>query len=304
MKLRDSSVFQGVFPAITTPMHRDESLDLDAYRKHIEILLDSGVQGLVILGSLGENNSLYPDEKREVAKNAVDAVRGRVPVVSGVSETSTARARDYAKMAQEIGLDGLMVLPAMTYKADSAETMAHLRAVAAASDLPIIIYNNPVAYSVDITPEMLCELSDEPKFVAIKESSADTRRIMDIRNAVGNRYKLFAGVDDLALECAALGVEGWIAGVGLAFPKENQRLWDLMGAGRWDEAREIYQWFCPLLHLDVHVKFVQYIKLLLQEVGYIEEWVRAPRQVLQGEERERVLAVIRHGINKRPKLSP
>ncbi|BDI32451.1 dihydrodipicolinate synthase family protein [Capsulimonas corticalis] len=292
----------GVFPALTTHLHEDQTLDLDATAKHIEVMIESGVQGLVMLGSLGENAALEADEKRRVMEMTVDVARGRVPVLSGVSETSTAAACRYARDMERLGADGLMVLPAMVYKSDPSETMIHFRAVADASDLPIICYNNPIAYGVDITPAMFAQLADEEKFVAIKESSGNTCRISDIINLVGDRYMLFTGVDDLALESIMLGAKGWIAGIGLAFPKENQYLWDLAMAGEWEKARELYRWYMPLLHLDVSLKFVQNIKLCIQECGLGAEWVRAPRQPLAGAEREAVLKVIRHGLANRPSI--
>lgn len=295
--------WRGVFPAATTQFRQDQSLDLDATARHLEVLIDSGVTGLVMLGSLGENVQLEPDEKRRVMETAIKVSKGRVPVLSGVAECSTAMACRYAREMEKLGADGLMVLPAMVYKSDPRETIAHYRAVARASGLPILVYNNPISYGVDITPEMFAELSDERNLVAIKESSGDVRRVTDLINTVGDRYAIFAGVDDLILECTMLGAVGWIAGIGLAFPKENQRLWELMTAGKWDAARELYRWYTPLLHLDVHVKFVQQIKLCIQECGLGAEWVRSPRLPLAGAERERVLSIIRKGLETRPKVS-
>ena len=297
--------WKGVFPAVTTQLHRDQSLDLEATARHIGVLLDSGIAGLIMLGSLGENIAPEPDEKRSVMRMAVEAVSGRVPVLSGVSECSTAAACRYARDMERLGADGLMVLPAMVYKADADETMEHFRTVAGSSGLPIICYNNPLAYGVDITPEMFAQMADEEKFVAVKESSGNVRRITDLINLVGDRYTLFTGVDDLTLESIMLGAEGWIAGVGLAFPKENQYLWDLWdlaAGGQWEKAREVYRWYMPLLHLDIPVKFVQYIKLLLQECGLGAEWVRAPRLSLQGAERVAALKIIRQGIETRPMI--
>jgi 4-hydroxy-tetrahydrodipicolinate synthase len=192
-------------------------------------------------------------------------------------------------------------MPAMVYKADTREAMAHFRAVAATTSLPWMLYNNPISYPVDITPALFQELADVKNLVALKESSGNTRRITELHNAVGSRYALFVGVDDLILESAILGIDGWVAGTGIAFPKENQTLWELMRAGRWDEARTLYRWFAPLLKLDTHPKFVQYIKLAMQETGLGTEWVRAPRLPLVGHEREQVLAIIGDGIKKRPK---
>ncbi len=223
-------------------------------------------------------------------------------MLSGVVETSTAASIRYAREAEQMGLDGLMVLPAMIYRADAAETLAHFRAVARGTGLPIICYNNPLAYVVDITPQMFVELAEIENLVAIKESSGDVRRITDLRNAVGDRYELFCGVDDLVLESVLLGATGWIAGMGLAFPQENQLFWDLAIAGDYKAAREIYAWYTPLLHLDTPVKFVQYIKLAIQETGLGAEWVRAPRLPLEGEERRRVLEIIHHGIDTRPQV--
>jgi 4-hydroxy-tetrahydrodipicolinate synthase len=201
---------------------------------------------------------------------------------------------------EKLGADGLMVLPATVYKSDARETIAHYRTVARSTGLPILVYNNPVAYGVDITPEMFAELADEKTLVAIKESSGDVRRVTDLYNIVGDRYAIFCGVDDLILESVMLGAVGWVAGIGLAFPMENQHLWDLMQAGKWDEARTLYRWYTPLLHLDVHLKFVQQIKLCIQECGLGSEWVRAPRLPLAGAERERVLGIIRKGLAERP----
>ena len=296
--------WSGVFPAITTQLKRDQSLDLDGTARHIEALLDSGVTGLIMLGSLGENQSLESDEKRLVMEHAVKTVGGRVPVLSGVAESSTAAACRYVRDCERMGADGFMLMPAMIYKTpDPVETLAHFRTVAKATGLPIMVYNNPISYGNDITPEMFAQLAPVKNFVALKESSGNTRRITDLHNVVGDRYAIFTGVDDLALESAVLGIDGWVAGTGIAFPKENQMLWELMQAGEWKKAVEIYRWFTPLLHLDVHPKFVQYIKLCVQECGLGTEWVRAPRLTLSGAERKAVLKVIHDGIASRPKLT-
>lgn len=298
-----SAGWKGVFPAMTTQLRRDQSLDLEATARHIEAMLASGVQGIIMLGSLGENTLLEPEEKRSVMRMAIEVAGGRVPVLSGVAEFSTAAACRYARDMETLGADGLMVLPAMVYKAQPEEAVAHFRTVARATGLPIIVYNNPIAYYVDITPPMFELLADQENLVAIKESSGDVRRVTDIINQVGNRFTLFAGVDDLILESVLLGSEGWIAGAGLAFPQENQRLWNLATSGRWEEARALYRWFTPLLHLDIPIKFVQYIKLAIQEAELGAEWVRAPRLPLEGVERERILKVIRTGIDTRPALA-
>ena len=294
--------WSGVFPAITTQLKKDQSVDLDATAVHVEALIKSGVKGIIFLGSLGENQALTGPEKRLIIEAMVKVVNGRVKVLSGVAESSTAEAVRYARDAQKLGVDGIMLMPAMLYKGDPRETVAHFRTVAKGSDLPIMIYNNPLSYANDITPEMFAQIADEEKFVALKESSGDVRRITDLHNTVGDRYALFTGVDNLALEASILGIDGWVAGSGIAFPEENQYFWDLTRQGKWDEARTIYRWFTPLLHLDVSTKFVQYIKLAVQETGLGREWVRAPRLTLAGEERKRVLKIIHDGIQNRPKL--
>jgi dihydrodipicolinate synthase/N-acetylneuraminate lyase len=294
--------WRGVFPASTTEFHADQSLDLSATARHVEQLIGSGIDGLIMLGTVGENNALEPGEKVAVLRAAVEQAAGRVPVLTGVAESTTARACRFATEAQRAGADGLMVLPGMGYKADPRETIQHVRAVARATDLPVMVYNNPVSYHVDITPEMFAELADEPRLVAIKESSENVRRITDLVNACGDRYLLFCGVDDLVLESVLLGAVGWVSGLVNAFPAENRLLWDLAASGRWEEARAVYRWYTPLLHLDTHVKLVQYIKLAAQECGLGSEHVRAPRLPLAGEERERILALVRRAIATRPHI--
>ena len=295
--------WSGVFPAITTQLKKDGSLDLEATARHADVLIKSGVNGIIFLGSLGENQPLRPAEKRLVIEAMVKAVNGRVKVLSGVAESSTAEASCYARDVEKLGVDGIMLMPAMLYKVDARETMTHFRTVARASGLPVMIYNNPLSYANDITPEMFAELADEKKFVALKESSGDVRRITDLHNTVGDRYALFTGVDNLALEASILGIDGWVAGSGIAFPDENQYFWELTRRGEWAKAREFYRWFTPLLHLDVSTKFVQYIKLAVQECGLGREYVRAPRLMLTGTERKRILKIIHEGIKKRPAIS-
>ena len=292
--------WSGVFPAATTEFRPDQSLDIPATLDHLDAMLEAGVNGMIMLGTVGENCSLDDREKRDVLRASVEHIAGRVPVLTGVAECTTATACRFAADAQKVGVDGLMVLPAMVYKSDPRETVAHFRAVARASDLPIMVYNNPVSYAVDITPAMFADLADEPRFVAIKESSENVRRITDIVNECGDRYALFCGVDDLVLEAALLGAVGWVSGLVNAFPAENRLIWDLAMAGRWDEARAVYRWYTPLLHLDTHVKLVQYIKLAAQECGLGAETVRAPRLPLEGEEREGILALIRESLATRP----
>lgn len=294
--------WQGIFPALTTKFRQDLSLDLPAFEKHCDAMIVAGVEGLVVLGSLGENATLSAEEKDRLIAAAVGVAAGRVPVLSCVAETSTAAACDFVRRTAGIGIAGYMALPGMQYQADRRETIAHYRAVAASSDLPIMIYNNPVAYRVDVTPEMFAELADEPKFTAIKESSGDVRRITDIRNRCGDCYAIFSGVDDLAYGGFLLGAIGWVAGLVCAFPDETVAIWRLIRAGRYEEALRIFNWFMPVLHLDTEVKFVQYIKLAEAMTGLGTEWVRPPRLTLEGAERERVEAIVQEAIRTRPPL--
>ena len=294
--------WSGVFPAATTQFKEDGSLDIPETLKHLDAMAEAGVHGFVMIGTVGENCSLETAEKLEVLSATAEHFGGKMPILSGVSEYTTAQACHFATAAKETGIDGLMVLPAMVYKTDERETIAHFRSVACAPDLPIMIYNNPVSYGVDIQPETFVELADEPRFTTIKESSDDPRRITRLRNLCGDRYQLFAGVDDLVLESLVLGIDGWVSGLVNAFPAENRLIWDLAQAGRFEEAREVYRWYSPLLYLDTLPKLVQYIKLAAAECGYGSEMTRAPRLPLVGEERERILAIIRKGIETRPDI--
>jgi 1-pyrroline-4-hydroxy-2-carboxylate deaminase len=312
--------WRGVLPAATTEFKADYSLDLPATLRHLDAMIKAGVHGIIMLGTVGENCSLEYREKLDLLKASVEHVGGRVPVLTGVAECSTALACRFAVDAQKIGVDGLMVLPAMVYKSDPRETMTHFRSVAKAGDLPIMVYNNPVSYAVDVTPEMFADLADEKKFVAVKESSENVRRITDLKNICGDRYLLFCGVDDLVLESIMLGAVGWVSGLVNAFPDENRLLWDLATSGqvsdlshrervgqvadlsgRLQEALKVYRWYTPLLHLDTRIKLVQCIKLANQECGYGSETVRPPRLPLTGAEREEVLGIIRQAIKTRPK---
>jgi 4-hydroxy-tetrahydrodipicolinate synthase len=294
--------WKGVFPALMTEFRADQSLDLEATALHVEAMIEAGVHGLVMLGTLGENTSLSPAEKRDVLGAAVAAAAGRVPVICGIAEYTPGAARAMIGDAEGLGAAGAMVLPPMVYKTDPGETLAHFSAVARQSPLPIMIYNNPVSYGTDVTPAMFGELAGESAIVAIKESSDDPRRLTDIANTVGGRYILFCGVDDIVVESLILGAVGWVAGLVNAFPAESVRLYELTVAGRLDEARALYRWFMPLLHLDTHPKLVQYIKLANRMTGLGSEFVRAPRLVLAGEERARIEAIIQHALDTRPEL--
>lgn len=292
--------WRGVFPALTTKFTADDRLDWDAMERHLAFQLDAGVHGLIVLGSLGENATLTPEEKLEIVRFFARADRRGRPLVACIAECSTRDARAFAAAAAAAGADGFMVLPPMRYVSDRRETLAYLTAVASETDRPIMLYNNPVAYGTDLTPADFERLAENPRFEAIKESSADTRRIPEIRRLTGDHYALFCGVDDLALESFALGADGWVAGLVVAFPRETVRLWELAQAGRWDEARALYQWFLPLLHLDVGPKFVQQIKLVESLMGVGSARVRGPRLQLGDAEAQHVERVLQEALASRP----
>jgi 4-hydroxy-tetrahydrodipicolinate synthase len=294
--------WRGVFPALTTQFHDDQSLNIEGTARHLETLIHAGIHGVVLLGTVGENTALEYDEKLTVVREMLAVVRKRIPVLTGVAEYTTRLGSRYARDVEKLGVDGLMVLPGMVYKSDQRETITHFRGIAQSTGLPIMIYNNPVSYGVDVPPEGFAQLMDVANIVAIKESSENVRRVTDLVNLVGDRFILFAGVDDLVLESMLLGVQGWVSGLVNAFPEENRALWDLASAGRWEEARELYRWYTPLLHLDTKVKLVQYIKLAMAETGLGSEIVRAPKLPVVGAERDAILAIIRRAIATRPAL--
>jgi 4-hydroxy-tetrahydrodipicolinate synthase len=297
-----ASAWSGVFTALTSKFKEDYSLDLAAMEAHIGRQLDAGVHGIIVLGSLGENGTLSAVEKQEIIRMAASACRGKVPLLATVAETTTSGAREFVTRGSANGADGFMLLPAMQYPADQREAEHHLRTVAAASRKPIMLYNNPVSYRVDITPEMFARLADEPAFVAIKESSDDVRRVTDIINHVGSRFDIFTGVDDIAMESLMLGASGWVAGLVCAFPRETVVLYELVKARRIDEAVALYRWFMPLLHLDVSTKFVQNIKLAEVMANGGSERVREPRLQLIGDERAHVEQTVARAIATRPTL--
>lgn len=302
MSNTDLSPWRGVFPAVTTQFKEDMSLDLDATQKVIDGLIKDGVHGLILMGTVGENNSLQADEKRQVLSAAKEAIAGRVPALTGVSEFTTQAAQDYARVAEKIGVDGLMVLPAMVYVPNADELDAHFRQVSHASNLPVMIYNNPASYRINIEIDSLKRLSDVENIVAIKESAEDTRRFTDLFNAIGDRFTIFAGLDDMAFEGLTLGAAGWISGLTNAFPKESVAIYDLIMRGEYHKAREIYRWFMPLLHLDSQPNLVQCIKLSEQVMGRGSERVRMPRMPLSGEERGEVIAMVEKARDTRPDL--
>jgi 1-pyrroline-4-hydroxy-2-carboxylate deaminase len=292
--------WQGIFPAITTKFHADESLDAQGTARHIDFQIRNGIHGLVTCGSLGEASTLTLEEKLEVTRIAIEASAGRVPVLANVSETSTREALRFIQGANALGVDGYMVMPSVIYVADAREAMANVRAMAEAARKPVMIYNNPIAYRVDLKPEHMAALADCEWIVAIKESCGDTRRITDLRNLLGDRYQLFLGVDDLAFEGLALGCDGLLAGVGCTFPRETVALYDLMKAGHYAEALKLYQWMTPLLHLDVSTKLVQNLKLIDLLAGVSTEYMRKPRLPLIGEERAHIEALVARALESRP----
>jgi 4-hydroxy-tetrahydrodipicolinate synthase len=282
----------GVYPAVTTKMRRDGSVDLDATQSSINRLVAGGVDGIIILPMLGENAVLQLDEREAVVRAASETVAGRVPLLSGLAEISTQAAATAARNYERFGAEGLMAFPSLGYKTDHRETAAWYQSLAAASDLPIMIYNNPIAYGVDVTPAVLEHLVETPRVVCIKEESGDVRRVTDIHNAHGDRFQVFCGVDDLILESVALGATGWVSGMTNVWPSECVALFEYFRAGRFDEARDFYRLMTPAFHLDTNVKLVQYIKLAEHIVYGAPEWTRPPRLALEGAERDHVKSIV------------
>ncbi|MEL6297126.1 MAG: dihydrodipicolinate synthase family protein [Pseudomonadota bacterium] len=293
--------WRGIFPAVTTKFTDYDRLDHAEMERCFRLQIDAGVDGLIVCGSLGEASTLNQDEKLDVFRVAHEVADG-LPVLLTVADGATRDAARLGEAAAKAGAAGLMILPGLPYKSDPRETMAHLRTVARASAVPAMIYNNPPAYGVDITPEMLAEMADEPLFTSIKESSDNVRRITDIINLTGDRYQVFTGVDNLALESFAMGAVGWVAGLVCAFPKETVAIWKLSQAGRHEDARAIYRWFRPLLDVDVSTKLVQNIKLVEAMVIGSNDRCRAPRLPLAGAERDRIAGIVERAIATRPKL--
>jgi dihydrodipicolinate synthase/N-acetylneuraminate lyase len=291
--------WKGVFPALTTKFTTDDKLDYPLFKKNLQAQLEAGVQGVILGGSLGEASTLTNEEKFDLLKFTVGELKGHVPVVVNIAEGSTREAISVAKRAEESGAQGLMLLPPMRYKADDRETVTYFREVAKATSLPIMIYNNPVDYKVEVTLDMFAELEPHANIQAVKESTRDVSNVSRMINRFGTRFKILCGVDPLAMEELLMGADGWVAGLVCAFPKETVTIFNLVKQGK---AARIYRWFLPLLELDIHPKLVQYIKLAEQEAGIGSELVRPPRLTLTGQERQRVLDVIRHGIRTRPSL--
>ncbi len=293
--------WQGVFPALTTKFTADDKLDLPLFEKNLLAQLHAGVDGIILGGTLGESSVLSNDEKFDLLRFAVDKVAGRVPVIMNIAEGSTREAVKLAYESEKCGAKGLMMLPPMRYKSDHRETVQYFKDVANSTSLSIMIYNNPVDYKIEVTLDMFAELVENKNIQAVKESTRDVSNVTRMINRFGARFKILCGVDTIAMEELMLGAHGWVAGLVCAFPKETVAVYRLTKANKIAEALEIYRWFLPLLELDIHPKLVQYIKLAEQETGIGSENVRKPRLTLVGEERERILKIIREGISNRPK---
>lgn len=294
--------WKGVYPAITTKFNKDGSLDLATFRKNLIVQLEAGIHGIVLGGTLGEASTLRKDEKLQLLETTLDTVGDEIPVIINIAEKTTRDAIQTAEDARANGASGLMMLPPMQYKADDRETVAYYKAVAASTDLPIMVYNNPVDYGIEITPDMFEELLEYDNIQAVKESTRDLTNITRLINRFGDRLQVLCGVDTLALEAMVMGAVGWVAGLVCAFPRETVVIYELAKAGRIEEAREIYRWFMPLLELDINSKLVQNIKLAEVANGIGTEYVRKPRLPLVGEEREHVEKVISKSLKSRPEL--
>ena len=295
--------WKGVFPALTTKFTATDQLDLPLFEKNLQAQLEAGVNGVVLGGTLGEASVLTTAEKEELIKFAVEKCAGKVPVVLIIAEGSTKEALQQAEYAKAWGAKGIMMLPPMRYKSDHRETVTYFKTVADSTDLPIMIYNNPVDYKIEVTLDMFDELVACKNITAVKESTRDVTNVTRMRNRFGDRFKILCGVDPLAMEELCLGADGWVAGLVCAFPKETVAIYNLVKAGKIAEATKIYRWFMPLLELDIHPKLVQYIKLAETQAGIGSETVRAPRLALVGKEREDILKVINDGIATRPVLN-
>ncbi|MFZ6010664.1 MAG: dihydrodipicolinate synthase family protein [Bacteroidota bacterium] len=295
-------IWEGVFPAVTTKFTADDKLDLKTYEQNLDAQLAAGVNGIIIGGTLGESSSLTDAEKNELVNFTIQRVGTKIPVVLNIAEGATREAVKIAESAAMRGISGLMLLPPMRYKSDHRETVAYFKAVAQATNLQIMIYNNPVDYKTEVTLDMFEDLATCKNIDAVKESTRDVVNVTRMINRFGDRFSIMSGVDTLALESLLMGAKGWVAGLVCAFPRETVAIYELVKAGRIEEAVAINRWFMPLLELDTHAKLVQYIKLAEAEAGIGTETVRAPRLTLTGEERKQVLEIIREGLRKRPVL--
>ena len=292
----------GVFPALTTKFTSDDALDLEMFKINLDAQLKAGVHGIILGGSLGEASVLTTDEKSALVKFAVEYVGDKIPVILNIAEGATREAVNQAVLAKTWGCKGIMALPPMRYKSDERETVAYFKAIANSTELPVMIYNNPVDYKIEVTPDMFAELIECENIQAVKESTRDVANVTRMINRFGERLKILCGVDTLAMEELLMGAHGWVAGLVCAFPAETMTVYNLVKACRIKEATEIYRWFMPLLELDIHPKLVQYIKLAETQEGIGTEQVRGPRLILAGEERKRILKIINDSISSRPDL--
>ena len=294
--------WKGVIPALTTKFTSGDELDLPLFAKNLKAQLAAGVEGIILGGTLGEASVLTIDEKETLVKFAIEKVAGKVPVILNIAEGSTKEALKQASYAKKWGAAGLMLLPPMRYKADDTETVTYFKTIADSTDLPIMIYNNPVDYKIEVTMDMFDEMQGCKNITAVKESTRDVTNVTRMRNRFGDRFNILCGVDTIAMEELLLGADGWVAGLVCAFPGETVAIYKLVKAGRIKEATTIYRWFMPLLELDIHPKLVQYIKLTEKQTGIGSEEVRPPRLKLVGEERERILKIITEGLKNRPDI--
>ncbi|MBI5857193.1 MAG: dihydrodipicolinate synthase family protein [Sphingobacteriales bacterium] len=294
--------WKGIFPALLTAFTDDDRLDMDMFEKNLAAQVNAGIHGIIIGGSLGEASTITEKEKEEMTEFSVEYLNGKIPVIVNIAESTTKDAIKQAANARQWGADGLMLLPPMRYKSDDKETITYFKDVANSTDLPIMIYNNPVDYKIDTRPEMFAELVKHENIQALKESSRDVTNLTRMKNLYGDRIKVLCGVDTLAMEELCLGADGWVAGLVDAFPNETVAIYKLVKAGMIKEATKIYRWFMPLLELDIHPRLVQYIKLAAAQTGIGSEYVRAPRLRLEGEERKRVLKIINDRIANRPHI--
>lgn len=295
--------WKGVMPAITTKFTRDDKLDLELFNKNLAFQLKSNIDAIVLAGSLGEASTLTQNEKNILTENTVEFVNNKIPVVVNIAEQSTKEALNSIRSAEKSGASGLMVLPPMRYKSGRKETISYFESIANSTDLPIMIYNNPVDYGIEVTIDMFDELLKYENIKAVKESTRDISNVTRLKNSFGSRLKIMTGVDTIALESLLMGADGWIAGLVCAFPEETVAIFKLQNQGKVKEAIEIYRWFLPLLELDINPKLVQNIKLAESILGIGSENVRLPRIPLFGKERDEVLSIIKKGINNRPDLT-
>ena len=292
--------WQGIFPALTTKFTNDDKLDLSLFEKNLQVQISAGVSGIILGGTLGESSVLSVEEKETLVKFAVEKTAGKIPVILNIAEGSTKEAILQTANAKKWGAEGLMLLPPMRYKPDHREAVNWFKTIANSADLPIMIYNNPVDYKTEVTLDMFDEIIECKNIQAVKESTRDTTNVTRMINRFGDRIKILCGVDTLAYEELCLGAVGWVAGLVCAFPKETVAIYNLITANKPEEALKIYRWFMPLLELDIHPKLVQYIKLAETQAGIGSEFVRPPRLILEGEEREAILQIIDLGISTRP----